>query len=425
MKLVHKAKKALYISVAKYFRFWANISLKRWHPRIIAITGSVGKTTMLHLVETQLLRDAHYSHFANSAFGVAFDIVGLRGVTSSKWRWLYLFVAVPLKSLFFTHTNEFYVVEVDGERPREASLLAEWLKPEITLWISIGRSHAVYYDKLVASGAFSNVDEAIAYEFASLAREAQQLVIIDGDSEAMQVQTHSIQAQVIAINSSAVTSYKVMPDLTVFEMKTGEFVFHDPIPKENYLQLAMLEQLMTYLGREINHDLSSFVVPVGRNNFLRGIKGVKLIDSTYNAHLISMRSMINMMVAMPVPHKWAVIGDMVEQGASEQEEHSKLGALLAKADFEQVILVGRRVSTHTLSAMTDVNPECKVVHFTKTKEALAYLATHLTGDETVLFKGSQYLEWIVEKLLANPDDRSHLARQDTAARRRRASWGLK
>jgi UDP-N-acetylmuramyl pentapeptide synthase len=138
-----------------------------------------------------------------------------------------------------------------------------------------------------------------------------------------------------------------------------------------------------------------------------------------------MRSMINMMMEMPVAHKWAVVGDMVEQGASEQEEHSKLGAILAKADFEQIVLVGRRVSTYTLTAITDVNPECKVVHFTKTKEALAFLGTNLTGNETVLFKGSQYLEWIVEKLLADSADRSLLARQDSAARRRRASWGLK
>ena len=53
------------------------------------------------------------------------------------------------------------------------------------------------------------------------------------------------------------------------------------------------------------------------------------------------------------------------------------------------------------------------------------IAEEIGRKETVVFKGSQYLEWIVEKLLANPNDIEKLARQDEAHRRRRASWGLK
>lgn len=423
MKFVHKAKKALYIFVAKYFRFWANISLKRWHPRIIAVTGSVGKTTMLHLMETQLGTDAHYSHFANSAFGVAFDIVGLRGVTKSKLRWLLLLVAVPVRSFYYRHRETFYVVEIDGERPREATLLAEWLKPEATLWVSIGRSHAVYYDKLVASGAFTNVDEAIAYEFASLARHAQKLVIIDGDNELMRTQTAHIAAEVVPVYTSALKEYRVQPETTTFTMTSGSFTFHDPTPRETYLQLAMLEIIMQRLERPVVYDLSTFVAPVGRNHFLKGQKGTKLIDSTYNAHLISMKSMINMFNEMDTPHKWAVIGDMVEQGKSEAEEHTKLGHILAESNFEHIVLVGRRVNAYTLPVVQQAGGH-EAIGFEKTQDALAYLQSHLVGDETVLFKGSQYLEWVVEKLLLDPADTVYLARQDEAAKKRRASWGL-
>lgn len=111
--MVTKLKKRLYLAVAAYFRFWANISLRRWRPRVISVTGSVGKTTMLRLLELQLKDRAHYSHNANSAFGIAFDIVGLEGVTDSKWRWLYLLLAVPVRSLWFRHQQEFYVVEIN------------------------------------------------------------------------------------------------------------------------------------------------------------------------------------------------------------------------------------------------------------------------------------------------------------------------
>jgi len=67
MTLLQKVKKHFYFFVARYFKFFANLSLRKWRPRIIAITGSVGKTTMLNLVESQLGPKAHFSHNANSA----------------------------------------------------------------------------------------------------------------------------------------------------------------------------------------------------------------------------------------------------------------------------------------------------------------------------------------------------------------------
>ena len=424
MKLIHTAKKALYISVAKYFRYWSNKSLRRWNPRVIVVTGSVGKTTMLNLIETQLGPAAHYSHNANSAFGIAFDIVGMRGITSSKLKWLYLFIAVPLRSLFFTRHEKYYVAEIDGERPREASLLAEWLRPEVTVWVSLGRSHAVFYDAVVASGRYGSVDEAIADEFASLARNTSKLVIVDGGNPAMTTQIKDISGKIVAITDAALHKYHVSPTSASFVMSSGTFSFSDPMPKETYVQLAMLEQLMNYLALPITHDVSSFSSPPGRSRHFAGIKDTHLIDSSYNAHLISMRSMIAMMQAMPATHKWAVIGDMVEQGKSESEEHRLLGELLSTTDFEQIILVGRRVSRYTHPAISSSSSQRHVESFANARDALQYIVDHLQGNEVLLFKGSQYLEWIVEKLLLNPQDVSKLARQDSASVKRRASWGL-
>lgn len=101
----------------------------------------------------------------------------------------------------------------------------------------------------------------------------------------------------------------------------------------------------------------------------------------------------------------------------------KLGELLVDSDFEQIVLVGRRVTQYTLPII-EQDGRHTVVSFTKTQDALDYLTHHLKGEETVLFKGSQYLEWVVEKLLADPADTIYLARQDKAARKRRATWGL-
>lgn len=424
MSSLGKLKRSLYLYLSAYFRFWADISLKRWNPRVIAVTGSVGKTTMLHLLELQLGELAHYSHNANSSFGVAFDIVGLRGITNTKWRWLYLAVAVPIRALWFKHDQEFYVVEIDGERPKEAEFLAKWLKPEVTLWVSLGRSHAAHFDGQVKKGLFTTVEEAIANEFASLVRASQKLVIIDSASSLMRRFSSDIQAERRQVSSKDLKNYSVWPDKTEFKMVTGTFSFAYPMPRETYVQLAMIEVAMAYLKLPVRYNMGDFTMPPGRSSYLRGKNGLKIIDSSYNAHLISMTSILQMMQDMQTDHKWLVIGDMIEQGAGEAEEHVKLGKILSKVDAEKYVLVGRRVSQHTSSVLEKSGLGDKTVSFTKTSDALEYLNKELTGKETVLLKGSQYLEWIAEKLLDDPSDIVKLARQELAAKKRRAKWGL-
>ena len=53
-----------------------------------------------------------------------------------------------------------------------------------------------------------------------------------------------------------------------------------------------------------------------------------------------------------------------------------------------------------------------------------YIEKNTKGRETLVFKGSQYLEWIIEKLLADPKDAKKLCRREKAAVARRKSWGL-
>ena len=196
MAIIANLKKKFYFVAAGYFKFFANISLKKWHPRIIIITGSAGKTTMLNLIESQLGAKAHYSHDANSAFGIAFDVLGQKGITGSRAHWIGLILKAPWLGLFYKRKEKFYVVECDGERPHEAEFVAKWLKPEVSCWVSLGRSHAVFYEKEVKSGRFMNIDEAIAHEFATIPENTKKFVLIDGDNEVMIEKTANIKAKV-------------------------------------------------------------------------------------------------------------------------------------------------------------------------------------------------------------------------------------
>ena len=434
MTPVMKFKKKFYFLVASYFRFFANISFRRWRPRVIASTGSVGKTTMLNLVECTLKDRAHYSHDANSAYGIAFDILKLTGVNGSKLKWLYLFVAAPIKSLFYTHHEEFYVVEIDGERPHETEFLASWLKPEVTLWISLGLSHAVQFEQQVKDGLFENLDKAITHEFAMLPEYTQKLVIIDNDVELMNRALDSIKqkglthAKVVKCSKKDLVKYQVMPNQTSFEIQSKgdkeirQYLFNRPLSKDLTIQLVMLEKLAEYLKVKIDSDLSNFRLAPGRNSYFEGKNGIKIIDSSYNAHLISVKSILEMFKSMKVEHKWLVIGDIVDQGSIEGQEHAKLAAEIIKVNPEKVILIGRRTKKYTAPLLK----ESGIIPYLTNdpKEALTYLEKHLSGSETILFKGSQYLEWIIEKLLKNPADAKKLPRREKAAIKRRQKRGL-
>ena len=421
-------KKRFYFIAAGYFRFFANFAFKRWHPRVIAITGSVGKTTMLHLIEQELGKKAHYSHDANSAFGIAFDIVGLRGIYGSKLRWLYLILAVPFKSIFYKRTEDFYVVEIDGERPHEAEFLAKWLKPEVTIWVALGRSHAIQFENQVKEGIFENIDKAITHEFAMLPQYTTKKIYIDGDVPLMvraceKVKLHhNIPAEVVPCFKSDCKRYSVHADHTDFTIGKDKFHFYNPMPEDLAIQLSQLKKLCEYLGVKVKTDFKKMPLPPGRNSYFEGKNNLRLIDSSYNAHLISMEAIMGMVSVMKEDHKWLVIGDMVEQGEIEEEEHKKLAKVLMDVKPEQVILIGRRTEEYTAPILK----KNKVNVFTtrEPREALKFIEENTKGGEAIVFKGSQYLEWIIEKLLKNHDDAKKLPRREKAAIKRRKNRGL-
>lgn len=415
-------KKKLYFKVAGYFRRFANMVLKRWKPRVIAVTGSAGKTTMLSMLEHEIGKKAHYSHEANSAFGISFDILGLKGIKGSKLKWIWLIIIAPFLGVFKHRKEKFYVVEIDGERPHEAEFLAEWLKPEVTIWVSIGLSHAVQFEKVVEEGKFNDLSEAITAEFANLPANTSKRVYIDADSKLMVEATRGISAKVIPIKKSLMKKYVVYPDSTDFTYGDTTFHFNVPEPKDVAFNLFVLQDLMKYLKLPFNPDFSNLKVAPGRSSYFKGVKGIDIVDSSYNAHMISMASALDMAKRMHAERKWLVIGDIVDQGSLEKEEHEKLAELIAAVKPEKVVLVGRRTKEYTAPRLKELG--ISAVATTDPRKALSYIEKRITGKETLIFKGSQYLEWIIEKLLADPKDAKKLCRREKAAVQRRKSWGL-
>src|SRR6266568_6914635 len=156
---MEEIKKVLYFPLASYFKFFAAIRLKRWHPKIVVVTGSSGKTTLLHLLESQIGEKAKYSHHANSSYGVPFDVLDLHRKSLQTSEWFKLIIKAPIKAFKTPPKEKIYVVEADCDRPGEGKFLAEFLRPDHVLWVNVSRKHSMNFDSLVSQKKFVTADE--------------------------------------------------------------------------------------------------------------------------------------------------------------------------------------------------------------------------------------------------------------------------
>lgn len=426
--MIEEFKKVFFFPLAWYFRIFASIRLKRWHPRIIVVTGSNGKTTLLHLLESQIGKHARYSHHANSAFGVPFDVLDLHRKTLQRSEWITFLLKAPVAAFTKPPKETIYIVEADADRPGEGEFLASFLQPEVVLWVSTGRTHSMYFDQLVAEKQFTDVDEAIAYEYGYFMSYCSKLAVIDGDSQLQKKQQNRTKAEVIAVTKKDLKKYSLTKEGTRFQINEETYSFNDLLPEEVFVSIEMCKRVVAYLDLPFDNGFKDFVLPSGRGSVFSGIKDTTLIDSTYNANLGSIQAILSMFAKIAARKKWVVIGDMLELGKEEKEEHENLATVLERMELEKIILVGERTAQYTdPSLRANAKQSHKnVVSFKSAKEALEYLLTNIQGEEVILFKGSQslLLEGILEHLLKDKKDAVRLPRRGTFWDLQRKKKGL-
>lgn len=423
--MLRELKNRLYFLVAQYFKWCAAIQLARWRPKVIVVTGSNGKTTTLHLLEAQLKNSARYSHHANTTYGIPFDILGLNRSTFSIWEWAYLFFAAPVKALKKPFTERVYVVEADCDRPHEGAFLSALLKPHITIWLSSARTHSVHFDAVVRSGRFSSVDQAIAYEFGHFAERTSELVIFNADNTLIQSQLLRTSAEQYPIRiSGQLQSYAVSLSGTSFTLGGTTYAFPFLLPEETTYSIVACLEITQRLGRPIDPRFSDLVLPPGRCSMFAGVHETTIVDSSYNANLASVSALLSVMEKLPGT-KWAILGDLIEQGHVEKEEHEKLAQLLTHSCFERIILVGPRLAEFTFPLLKKAFPrDTQVMSFIETRDALDYISGTLQGKEVLFFKGARFLEGMIEQLLLNPADAAKLCRREPVWKKRRKQWRL-
>lgn len=420
--MIERIKRLLYFPVAGYFYFFAKIRLFFWSPRIIVVTGSSGKTTLLHLIESQLGPLAKYSHHANSSYGIPFDVLGLHRKNLTVIEWPLMFILAPLSIFKKFPKEKIYIVEADCDRPGEGLFLSSLLHPEVTLWVSVARTHSANFQ----NNKFNSIDEAIAYEFGYFVENTKSLIVTKSNNELISKQLSRARrsARIISLPDQ-IRKYRVNLIGTSFDFNNKSLKFPYLLPKEVGMSVLMCIELNKYLGIKSDMSFKKFKLPPGRSSFFEGVMGTTLIDSTYNSNLDSAKAILKMFGQIKSNNKWLILGDMLEQGVLEKEEHEKLADEISKYNFEKIILIGPRISKYTYPKLTSrLLKKDLTFAFLNPKEVLDYLKENIQGGEVLLFKGARFLEGVIENLLKHKEDSQYLARREKIWEIRRKKWGF-
>lgn len=403
--------------VALMLAFVARMVLAKYRPRIVMVTGSVGKTSTKDATAAALsvrfyLRASEKSY--NSEFGVPLTIIGSKNPWTSLPQWLRVFGEGLALVLLPAHYPKVLVLEVGADRPGD-----------LTQILKIATPDAVVVTRLpevpVHVEAYASPQAVREEEFApalALARGAPLIVCAEDDYASQMAE--AVPASVTTFGFSGNADVRLgEPRVSPEGMETNVTLGKDKYPlhakgalgrQQLYAPAAALAVARAFglTAEEALQGLQSYVPPPGRARLLKGRAGAILVDDTYNASPAAVEEVLKSLPEVAgVKRRIAVLGDMLELGRYSKEEHARVGKLAATV-ADVVVAVGSRSLAIYEAAGKDA------LHFPDAREAAASLKELLREGDLVLIKGSQgmRMERITEALLADPADATELVRQD-------------
>lgn len=420
--------------------------LYKYAPKIIAVTGSVGKTSTKDAICAVLstrffLRCSPKSY--NSDVGIPLTILGSLNGWGSVSAWIKVFFEGLALLVLKNHYPGFLVVEVGADRPGDIEHLAEWLTPDIVVVTRVGDTpvHIEFFDsrealikeksylpKAIKKGGtlILNADDALV---AAMKDNVTADISLMTFGEIARADIQASHAEIFYAPpadgiAGGATGGEKKPEGIQCKVQYGESMFplkiHGTIGL-HFVSVALaalavgLTQKMNMIG--MLDALAHYATPPGRLKILSGVRGSLLIDDSYNASPVAVVSALDSFARLKMSdgkeetkgRKIIVLGDMLELGAYSVEEHRKIGKQAAKV-ANMFVAVGLRAEAMWEEALANGMNTEHARHFNDAREAAAYLKNIPREGDVVLVKGSQSMrmERIVEALLAEPQKKREL-----------------
>ncbi|MFA5887001.1 MAG: Mur ligase family protein [Patescibacteria group bacterium] len=408
--------------------FWARLILKKYRPVIIAITGSLGKTSTKEAIYT-VLKDKLAVRMSqknyNNEIGLPLTIFGCDSPGASLFGWSKVFChALKLIILRDNTYPQVLVLEMGVDRPGDMAYLVRLAPPTVGVVTAVSYSHLEYFGSLVnikkekqvlienldnKGLAVLNYDNEPAREMASASKTR---VLTYGLKEGA-----NLQAQDIIFNFTkgnyelAGLNFKLNYNGAVVP------VFMNNVLTESAIYAALAAAAVGLYFElnlvEVAQALNSFSLPAGRMNVLPGIKHTFIIDDTYNSSpeaVVAALDILGRIKTDEAASKYAVLGDMLELGHYTEEGHQIVGRKVAAAKINYLIAVGEKARDIVRGAQAAGLADEHIFYFDKLAEAGHFLQNRIKAGDLILVKGSQgmRLEKIVKEIMAEPEKAGEL-----------------
>jgi len=412
--------------------FEARLVLKKYKPKIVAITGSVGKTTtkdMIYSVLSTSFFVRKSSKSFNSEIGVPLTILGLSNAWNDPYLWLKNLIEGANLVIFPHIYPKWLVVEVGADRPNDIRSAAQLLKPDVAVVTRLSKVpvHVEFFES--AEHVRKEKSELV------LATPENGTVILNADDKLVssmrplakgKVVTYGLlgTADVVGSNFSFVYSESV-PSFPIgihFDVRSGDqnlpVYIHGALGKQQmYTALAALSVAKTLDvdTEKAVESLYGHTAPAGRMKVLEGINSSCIIDDTYNSSPVAVTEALETLKEIKTSgKKIAVLGDMLELGSHTKKAHEKVG-VQAAGIADLIYLVGTRSRNTFDSALSAGFPKEQIFEFDDSTEAGNALRTVVASGDIILVKGSQgkRMEKAVASILSRPERVGELlVRQD-------------
>lgn len=428
-------KKILKKFVVTVLTYEAQVLLKRTKPTVIAITGSVGKTSTKDAIFTVLknhkkTRKSEKSF--NSEIGVPLSILGLPNAWSNPFMWLKNFFDGFIIAFFSRNYPEVLILEAGVDMPGDMANLTRWLSPDIVVMTRLP-------DVPVHVEFFGTPEAVVAEKLVLLkALKDDGVFIYNHDDVKLQQAASDVRQQSIGFSRYLPTHFNASADAIIYNndepagstfkvshlSETVDIKVRGSIGMQNAYTftaaVAVAAQFNISL-KESAEALKEHVCPPGRMRMIPGIKGTLIIDDTYNSSPAAVEAALTSLFEIKgAKRKIAVLGDMLELGQFSSREHEKVGEMVPNA-ANVLFTVGVRARKIAATALDFGMHEKNIFQYEESGKAGRELQNFIKTGDVILIKGSQGIraEKIVEEIMAHPENApSLLVRQDKSWRAR-------
>jgi len=410
--------------VIKLLACFSTKIIKKYQPKVVGITGSVGKTgakTYIEFVLQNKFRVRASIKNYNNEFGLPLSIIGLVSPGKSFIGWFKVF-GQALRLLLITDKKypEILILEMGVDRIGDMDYLLSIVRPDIGIITNISHSHTEYFGtldqikkektKLIKNlnkngVAILNFDNNQLKDSAGDIKNCTWYYGLESGSDFRAEDVSFILPENLSATDFYGINFKLEHEGSIIPISLPQAISYSSV----YSSLASLAVGFS-LGLnliEISDCLKNIKSIAGRMNILSGIKNSIIIDDTYNS---SPESTLNALktiekIKKTKGRKIVILGDMLELGDYSDEGHSLVGRKIAEIDIDILFLIGSRAVKIGQAAVKAGFNKNNVVNFSEVESAREFIKNGILTDDLVLVKASQgmRLEKIVKDIMAEPE----------------------